>query len=108
MRVGFFSQWYEPEPGPAGINAVTARALAARGHAVHVLTGFPNYPTGTLAEGYRQVPRMREVLGGVHVTRVPLYLSHNVGRSARHQLRVLRRERRVSIIRRWLSHAADR
>lgn len=77
MRVGFFSQWYEPEPGPAGLTAVTARALAARGHAVHVLTGFPNYPTGTIAEGYRQVPRMREVLGGVHVTRVPLYLNHN-------------------------------
>lgn len=84
MRVGFFSQWYEPEPGPAALTAVTARALAARGHEVHVLTGFPNYPTGTLAEGYRQAPRMREVLGGVHVTRVPLYLSHD--RSAARRL----------------------
>lgn len=77
MRLGFFSQWYEPEPGPATLTAVTARALAARGHEVHVLTGFPNYPTGTLAQGYRQVPRMREILGGVHVTRVPLYLNHD-------------------------------
>ncbi|WOQ16974.1 glycosyltransferase family 4 protein [Raineyella sp. W15-4] len=75
--MGFFSQWYEPEPGPAALTSVTARALAARGHEVHVLTGFPNYPTGTLAAGYRQVPQLHETLGGVHVTRVPLYLNHN-------------------------------
>lgn len=77
MRLGFISQWYEPEPGPAALTAVTARALAERGHEVHVLTSFPNYPTGTLADGYRQMPRMQEVLGGVHVTRVPLYVSHD-------------------------------
>lgn len=77
MRLGFFSQWYEPEPGPAALTAVTARALAARGHEVHVLTGFPNYPTGKLVPGYHQSLQMREVLGGVHVTRVPLYLNHD-------------------------------
>lgn len=77
MRVGFLTQWYEPEPGPAALTSVTARALAARGHDVHVLTGFPNYPTGKLADGYRQSLRLRESLGGVQVTRVPLYLSHD-------------------------------
>lgn len=77
MRVGFFSQWYEPEPGPAGLTSVTARALAERGHEVHVLTGFPNYPTGKLMEGYRQSPLLRERLGGVNVIRVPLYLNHD-------------------------------
>lgn len=34
MRVGFFSQWYEPEPGPAALTSETARALAERGHEV--------------------------------------------------------------------------
>lgn len=77
MRVGFFSQWYEPEPGPAALTSVTARALAERGHEVHVLTGFPNYPSGKLADGYRQSPLLRETLGGVNVTRVPLFLSHD-------------------------------
>jgi len=77
MRFGFLTQWYEPEPGPARTISVTARALAARGHEVHVLTGFPNYPTGTLMEGYRQRPLLREELGGVHVIRVPLFPSHD-------------------------------
>lgn len=76
MRVGFFSQWYEPEPGPAVLTAVTARALAARGHEVHVLTGFPN-PTGTLTEatvGSRGRARCSVVS---NVTRVPLYLNQD-------------------------------
>lgn len=84
MRIGIFSQWYDPEPGPAAAMTVPARELAARGHEVDVLTGFPNYPTGVLVDGYRQSPRARETLGGVHVTRVPLYPSHD--RSALHRL----------------------
>lgn len=77
MRFGIFTQWYEPEPGPARTISVTARALAARGHEIHVLTGFPNYPTGILMDGYRQGPVLREELGGVHVVRVPLFPSHD-------------------------------
>lgn len=85
MRIGIFTQWYEPEPGPAALSAVAARALAERGHEVHVLTGFPNYPTGRIADGYRQRPRMRERAGGVDIVRVPLVPSHDgsaVGRIA--------------------------
>lgn len=77
MRIGILSQWYAPEPGPAALVAVTAKALAARGHEVHVLTGFPNYPSGTVASGYHQTPLMREELDGVHVTRAPIYPSHD-------------------------------
>jgi len=77
VRIGIVSQWYAPEPGPAALTAVAATALAERGHEVHVLTGFPNYPTGTIASGYRQTFLMREELDGVHVTRVPLYPSHD-------------------------------
>ena len=71
------TQWYEPEPGPAALPSVMARALARRGHQVHVVTGFPNYPSGSLSEGYRQMPRMREDIGGVHVIRVPLAVNHD-------------------------------
>lgn len=77
MRIGILTQWYEPEPGPAALPAVMARALAARGHEVHVITAFPNYPSGKVIGEYRQRLRLREDLGGVRVTRVPVYLSHD-------------------------------
>jgi len=51
MRVLVLSQYYDPEPiaKPGEI----ASELVARGHHVEVLTGLPNYPTGSLAPGYR-------------------------------------------------------
>lgn len=85
MRIGIFTQWYEPEPGPAALSSIAARALAERGHEVHVLTGFPNYPTGRIADGYRQQLRARHRSAGVNVVRVPLVPSHSasaVGRVA--------------------------
>ncbi len=77
MRVGLLSQWFDPEPGPAGLPGVLARGLLARGHSVQVLTGFPNYPTGVIADGYRLRRRMDENRGGVAVRRVALYPSHD-------------------------------
>lgn len=77
MRLGIFTQWYEPEPGPAALTSVTARALAERGHDVFVLTGFPNYPTGHIMPGYHQRPRFRELSGAVNILRVPLIPSHD-------------------------------
>jgi colanic acid biosynthesis glycosyl transferase WcaI len=77
MRVGLLTQWYDPEPGPAALPGVLARGLAARGHEVQVVTGFPNYPTGEIANGYRLARRMDERLDGVGVRRVALYPSHD-------------------------------
>ncbi|MEU5788924.1 glycosyltransferase family 4 protein [Micromonospora purpureochromogenes] len=78
MRVGLLTQWYDPEPGPAALPGALARALARRGHEVQVLTGFPNYPTGRVAPGYRIRPRRDEVDGdGVRIRRVALYPSHD-------------------------------
>lgn len=45
------SHWYDPEKGSAIIPGTIARALAARGNDVQVVTGFPNYPD------VRPVPR---------------------------------------------------
>ena len=75
MNVGIVSQWYPPEP--VHIPANLARELAARGHRVRVLTGFPNYPSGKLHPGYRQRWNETSVLEGVTVRRVPLYPSHD-------------------------------
>jgi len=77
MKIGILSQWYDPEPGPAAIPGVLAREFAAAGHEVHVLTGFPNYPTGRLYAGFRQRLRSTTTSDGVTVTRVPLWTSHD-------------------------------
>ncbi len=77
MRFGLLTQWYDPEPGPAALPGVLARGLAGRGHDVHVLTGVPNYPTGRIADGYRNRRRTTQRLDGVTVTRVGLYPSHD-------------------------------
>lgn len=77
MRVGILSQWFDPEPGPASLPGVLARGLAARGHQVQVVTGFPNYPTGVLHEGYRIRRRRDEMMDSVAVRRVALYPSHD-------------------------------
>lgn len=75
MRILLLTQWFEPEPTFKGL--AFARALAARGHEVEVLTGFPNYPEGKLYPGYRVRPWRREVVEGIRVTRVALYPSHD-------------------------------
>jgi colanic acid biosynthesis glycosyl transferase WcaI len=75
MKVGIISQWYPPEPG--FIVSGLAEELAARGHEVRVLTGFPNYPEGRVYPGYRQRWNHRETNDGVTVRRVPLYSSHD-------------------------------
>lgn len=77
MRFGLLTQWFDPEPGPAALPGVLARGLAARGHEVRVLTGFPNYPTGRIAPGYHQSRRRFEHVDGLDVTRVALYPSHD-------------------------------
>jgi glycosyltransferase involved in cell wall biosynthesis len=77
MRVGLLTQWYDPEPGPAALPGVLARGLADRGHEVQVVTGFPNYPTGVVADGYRIRRRLDERRDGVGVRRVALYPNHD-------------------------------
>lgn len=77
MKIGLLTQWYAPEPGPASLPAGLAEGLAERGHDVTVLTGFPNYPNGRLAEGWTQQRRVDTQQNGVHVRRVALYPNHD-------------------------------
>jgi colanic acid biosynthesis glycosyl transferase WcaI len=74
-----FSHWYDPEGHGAAGPGTIARALRDRGHDVHVVTGFPNYPTGIVFPGYKVRPYHREVLEGVTVHRSAIYASHNTG-----------------------------
>jgi colanic acid biosynthesis glycosyl transferase WcaI len=77
MRIGMISQWYDPEEGSPAVAGAIARSLLALGHEIHVLTGFPNYPTGRLYPGYRMRLYQYENRSGVHVHRVPLLPSHD-------------------------------
>lgn len=83
MKILILSQYYLPES--ARIAPAVAQGLAAKGHDVKVLTGFPNYPEGKIFPGYKQKWRQHETDGKVSILRVPLYPNHSVnplGRAA--------------------------
>lgn len=75
MRILFLTQWFQPENFFKGLPF--ARALAACGHNVEILTGFPNYPGGKIYPGYSIRFYQREIIDGITVHRVPLYPSHD-------------------------------
>lgn len=77
MRIGFVTQWYEPETGSAAHPTAIARALHQRGHQMKVLTGFPSYPLGRVYPGFRMRLRQDEVRDGIRVRRVPDFPSHD-------------------------------
>ena len=74
-RVLLLTQWFDPEPTFKGL--VFARELVRQGFEVEVVTGFPNYPGGKVYPGYRIKTLQRELIDGVHVTRLPLYPNHD-------------------------------
>lgn len=80
-RLILLTQWFEPEPAMRGLSFATE--LARRGFKVEVVTGFPNYPGGKVYKGYRIKPLQRERIGGVDVTRLALYPSHDSSRLGR-------------------------
>lgn len=81
MRILFLTQWFQPEPFFKGLPF--AKALAAKGHTVEVLTGFPNYPSGKVYPGYRLRLFKRETMDGIRINRLVLYPSHDKSTSRR-------------------------
>ncbi len=76
MKILFLAHFYPPEMGGAvaRLHGLT-RWLAAYGHEVTVVTGFPNYPSGEIAAGYRGKWRQSEEMDGVQVERCWVYAS---------------------------------
>lgn len=70
MRITILSPYYPPEMGapPARLSELAVR-LQAFGHAVSVVTAFPNRPQGKIYPGYRGRFRMLEEIEGVRVIR---------------------------------------
>lgn len=75
MRILAITQYFPPENVPIPTSIITG--LADQGHQVCVLTGFPNYPAGTVFPGWRQRWCHRERQGSIDVRRVPLYANHS-------------------------------
>lgn len=69
MRILIVSQYFWPEN--FRVNDLV-QELVARGHAVTVLTGAPNYPTGRIFDTYRRDPDAYGAYAGAQIVRVPL------------------------------------
>jgi colanic acid biosynthesis glycosyl transferase WcaI len=76
VRIIFLSMTFDPEPG-ALRGLPLAKWLAARGHEVKVLTGFPQYPTGRIYPGYRMQAWQWDAMDNIPILRVPIYPSHD-------------------------------
>lgn len=75
MKILITSGNFAPEK--TGIGKYTGEMtewLAARGHEVHVVTGFPYYPEWKLASEYKRTGYRCEQWSGVTVHRVPHYI----------------------------------
>ncbi len=80
LRVLLITHYFPPEVGaPQARLAETARAWAADGLDVTVLTGMPNHPTGVVPPEYRGAWRRIERRDGYRVIRTWLYATPNEG-----------------------------
>ncbi len=74
MKILYLNQYFPPEiePSAAKVHEV-GRELVKMGHQVTVITGFPNYPSGTIPSEYRGRLFQREAWDGIQVLRTALF-----------------------------------
>lgn len=70
MKILVFSQYFYPEN--FRINTL-CRELVMRGHAVTVVTGYPQYPVGEIFEGYGFDIPYEKTWNGVNIVRVKVH-----------------------------------
>ncbi len=74
LKIAILGLHYAPEStGNAPYTTGLAEGLAAAGHEVNVITGFPHYPEWRLQEGLREWRRSEEIKG-VKLTRLRHYV----------------------------------
>ena len=69
MRILVTAQYFYPDS--FHINSLV-QDLASRGHTVTVLTGQPDYTTGTVPSEYKWLRKYHDFLGPVEVWRAPI------------------------------------
>jgi len=84
MKILICGQNYAPElTGTGKYTAEMAEALAAAGHEVRVVCGPPYYPAWQIEEGYSGCHYRSELVRGVQVRRVPLWVPRQPGGAKR-------------------------
>lgn len=84
MKILIYGINYSPEL--TGIGKYTGEMgswLACRGHEVHVVTALPYYPEWEVHEQYKGKKWFTEILNGVNVHRIPLYVPKEVSSKKR-------------------------
>lgn len=80
MRIVVISHFFPPEIGaPSARLFEMAKHWVELGNEVHVITCFPNHPTGLIPEEYRGMKYMYEEMDGIHVHRNYVYATPNTG-----------------------------
>jgi glycosyltransferase involved in cell wall biosynthesis len=80
VNITYVCHYFVPEPSaPAARVHEFARAWVAAGHAVDVLTCFPNHPLGRIPPSYRGRLWSTETVDGIRVLRCWLYAVPNRG-----------------------------
>lgn len=80
MRILFLTDNFPPEVNaPASRTFEHCREWVRLGHHVTVITGAPNFPKGSLFDGYRNRLWSREEMAGIEVVRVWTYITANEG-----------------------------
>lgn len=80
MNITYVCHYFVPEPAaPAARVHEFARAWVRAGHAVDVLTAFPNHPLGRIPPAYNHKAWATESLDGIRVLRCWLYAVPNRG-----------------------------
>lgn len=80
MKIVIYTLNYEPElTGIGKYSGEMARWLVAEGHNVRVVTSFPYYPQWRVQDGYSANWYVDESLGGVRLTRCPLWVPKKPG-----------------------------
>lgn len=80
MKILFLTDNFPPETNAPALRTFEhARVWVESGHRVTVITCVPNFPTGRVHEGYRNVPYSVEEMDGVRVVRVWTFVAANEG-----------------------------
>ena len=75
MRILVCGINYAPDlVGVAKYNTELCEALSAKGHEVRVITAPPYYPSWRVSSPYQAWAYRSEILNGVHLQRVPIYI----------------------------------
>jgi len=80
MKIVIICHYFPPEIGaPSARIFEMARHWVKLGNEVHVVTCFPNHPTGIIPDEYKGMMYKHEMMDGIHVHRNYVYATPNKG-----------------------------